>query len=255
MLPKEKLDKISKISDIPNFPFKSFEEIGESVDKNEVRIGLAMDISRQWLTGGHKSAPTFHAIIVTLLGLSAILYLVFLIFFSIFTFNFWYLFLIPLVIISFFILPPMMMRAFGGISHLLLLIGFGLLVFGFISDSKAAIISGLSIVIPWLGHKLSYVISINIATGKVLEDEDLFILFVKSNAVNFVFTDTGETIWPWDLLEGKMPQRHEAQKYTEPVSSPDLIGDDPQSSLYCTNCGVRLTSDARFCEACGTKAE
>lgn len=193
--------EIKKASDLPNFPYSSFEEFRNAVNKGEVEIGVAMDISRQWLTSNGKYAPRGEQIKAYIYMLTPYIFAIFLLIYSVLNLKFHYLLLFIPFIISLFTLTPVGLRVFGIMNFI---IGAGIVLFFysvFSEGSSGLLLLSLTVIVPWLSHRFLYKLASRVARENTLKHEDLFIAFTRARAVSARYPTTGERLWfdkDWD---------------------------------------------------------
>lgn len=119
----EQVVKLAKLRQIPNFPYDDSAELKKAVNRRNVTIGAAMDLSRQWLTSGDPSVPKGAKLFQSFLMFSYLLLPLALFIYVIYNSQFGLLvWLIP-TFLSFIILRPMMVRV-AGFLRLIILIGY-----------------------------------------------------------------------------------------------------------------------------------
>jgi len=194
----ESIRKLDKVSQIPNFPYGSYEELRSASNNNEVKIGAAMDLARQWASEG-GGAKAFNRFYLVVLSSAFVVGPMTLTVYALVTSNFSLLIYVVPIFLSFLLLRPMAIRAVP-FFKLVTWIGYGIILaylFGILG--QWALLAGMTIVIPWLINRHIYKYSVHLAISAGLRDEDTFVHLFKYNCLALNYPN-GQMVWGSDLI-------------------------------------------------------
>lgn len=194
----EQIAKITKINQIPKFPYETFAELKQAVNRREVIVGAAMDFSRQWITGGDETAPRSTRTLLNLLTFALLILPIVLVIYAIASSQLGLLvYLIPLFL-SFMMLRPMMVRT-AGFLKIIIFAGYIMSAAGMFNIwGNWSLWLGLSIIVPWLINKTMYKSATNATIRASLESEHQFVKLFKYNVVALNYPN-GDMLWRYAL--------------------------------------------------------
>lgn len=193
-------DTVVLLRDIPRFPFHKFEDLQRAELRKEIKVGAAMDYSRQWLVSNDPAVPRRAKVKTYCLMAAHLAFPVGVILYVIQSARPQFLWWLAVAFLAFIILQPAIVRQSGPLRLFLvtscLAVIFSML--GLIGNWAAWL--GVSAVFPWLMNRILYKSATNSVAMAALSDERLFVELFKRSIVAISLPD-GKQIWAHDCLD------------------------------------------------------
>ena len=193
-------ENVVLLRDIPRFPFRKFEDLQRAELRKEIKVGAAMDYSRQWLVSDDPAVPRRAKIKVQWLMASHLFFPAGIILHVVQTGEPHVLWWLGVASLAFLILQPAAVRQ-SSLLRLVLIFGFLALaasLFGLAGDWAGWL--GLSIIYPWLINRTLYKAATSGVITAALSDERLFVRLFKQSIVAISLPD-GKQVWAHDCLD------------------------------------------------------
>ncbi len=188
------------VEELENFPFENFEELKRRVLEGVANIGVDRGIALQWALRGIYS-PRKLRIQLLFLSFLPLISITGFIIYAIVTKNWLLLLLLPILLISFFILHPSSAAVFGFIRNVLLGLTFTGLIWGFAKGVDWVSVLSLSLAVIWYALRTIYRKAVVGLIKAALEHEDLLCILWNGNALNVTMYN-GDSYWVKWKTEG-----------------------------------------------------
>jgi hypothetical protein len=199
---KEEEKKPTKVEELKYFPFKTFQEFKKAHTEGVVNIGVDRLIAQEWAGGSIYTSRLLRAQTFFWLLLPFVVFLGFIVYIIVVQ-NWWLIFALPVLFLSYFIFHPGMAVLMRPIRSGFILLIFGGLIWGLINAISWLTALTFVFTLIWYSQRAMHNKAASELIRMATEHEDLLCLLWHINALNIQFHN-GNSYWSlWKDEDGK----------------------------------------------------